>query len=100
MSQDDMTTLIDEALLTLDELCRVAAVNADWVRARVDAGLLAAARRGHEGWRFEPPVLERVRCMVRLERDFDAVPELAALVADLEAEIHQLRSRLRRAGLD
>ena len=43
--------------------------------------------------------LQRVRCMVRLERDFDAVPELAALVADLQDEIERLRARLRRAGL-
>jgi chaperone modulatory protein CbpM len=38
--------------------------------------------------------------MARLERDFDAVPELAALVADLVDEIETLRARLRRVGLD
>jgi chaperone modulatory protein CbpM len=38
--------------------------------------------------------------MVRIERDFDAVPELAALVADLEAEIERLRRRLQALGAD
>jgi chaperone modulatory protein CbpM len=36
--------------------------------------------------------------MRQLERDFDAVPELAALVADLLEEVDDLRGRLRRAG--
>ena len=50
-------------------------------------------------WRFDAIALRRVRSMVRLERDFDAVPELAALVADLEEEVQRLRAQLRRAGL-
>ncbi len=32
--------------------------------------------------------------------DFDAVPELAALVADLFEELDDLRHRLRRAGFN
>jgi chaperone modulatory protein CbpM len=35
----------------------------------------------------------------RYERDFEAGPELAALVADLMEEIEALRARLQRAGL-
>ena len=30
---------------------------------------------------------------------FDAAPELAALVADMQEELEELRARLRRAGL-
>lgn len=100
MSRDAWSNLIDEALLTLDELCRVGAVSPDWVRDRVDAGLLGPQRGAREAWRFEPQTVERVRCMVRIERRFDAGPELAALVADLEAEVRRLRARLRAAGLD
>jgi chaperone modulatory protein CbpM len=37
--------------------------------------------------------------MRQLEQDFDAVPELAALVADLLEEMDDLRTRLRGAGL-
>jgi len=33
--------------------------------------------------------------MHRIERDFDAAPELAALVADLLEELEALRARLR-----
>ena len=66
---------------------------------RVQAGLLVARRGEAAAWHFDAVALKRVRCMVRLERDFDAVPELAALVADLQAEIDRLRRRLARAGL-
>lgn len=94
-----MPLSIDEVLLTLEELCQVGAVDPAWVIERVEAGLLAAAAPTGEPNRFEPQTVERVRCMLRLERDFDAVPELAALVADMEAEIRRLRARLRGAGL-
>lgn len=92
-------TLIDEAGLSVEDLCRVASVRPDWVVERVQAGLLAV--RGDEmvHWRFDTVTLRRVRSMVQLERDFDAVPELAALVADLQGELAELRHRLRRAGV-
>jgi chaperone modulatory protein CbpM len=51
-------------------------------------------------WRFSGPALQRARRMRQLERDFDAVPELAALVADLLEEMDSLRVRLRCAGLE
>jgi chaperone modulatory protein CbpM len=38
--------------------------------------------------------------MWQLERDFEAVPELAALMADLLEELDTLRTRMRCAGLE
>ena len=99
MKQDMLAVLADEALLTLDDLCRATEVGPEWVTERVQAGLLVAYRVDAATWQFDTVALQRVRCMVRLERDFDAVPELAALVADLQGEIERLRARLRRAGL-
>jgi len=95
--------MLDEALLSLDELCRAAAVEPEWVAQRVDEGLLPPPVAGgavSAVWRFDAPALRRVRCMVRIERDFEAPAELAALVADLQDEIERLRLRLRRGGLD
>jgi chaperone modulatory protein CbpM len=91
--------VLDADGLTLDELCRVVDVSPQWVAERVEAGLLAAAADERTAWRFDALALRRVHRMVCIERDFDAVPELAALVADLEAEIERLRARLARAGL-
>jgi chaperone modulatory protein CbpM len=87
--------LLDELWLDLDQLCRVAGVPAQWVHQRAAEGLLELRPLGpHDGWRFDAAALRRVRCMLRVERDFDAVPELAALVADLEDEIARLRADL------
>ena len=89
-----------DAWLSLDELCRLGAVDPQWVMDRIDEGLLPDPGGAPRAWRFDGLLVERVRCMARLERDFDAAPELAALVADLVDEIHGLRQRLLRAGLD
>ena len=91
-----MKTMPD--VLTLDDLCRAARVTPQWVRQSVDQGLLPVAGRSVDEWRFDVVVLRRVRVMRQLEVDFDAVPELAALVADLHDEIERLRLTLQRAG--
>jgi chaperone modulatory protein CbpM len=96
-----IAALLEDAALTLEDLCRAGRVTPQWVAERVEAGLLGGATAGAwEQWRFDSLTLRRVLRMVQLEREFDAVPELAALVADLQAEIERLRRRLRRAGLD
>ncbi len=78
-------------------LCRMAGVTEDWLCERVTLGLLTARPAGTpEAGRFDAADLRRVRRLAMLERDFDAVPELAALVADLEDELAQLRARLQR----
>ncbi len=91
-----------DALLTLQQLERALALSPGWVSERVAAGLIDPAAGDAAGdptaWRFDAFVLRRARAMVRVERGFDAVPELAALVADLEDEIAALRSRLARFG--
>lgn len=73
--------------LTLEELTVVCAVSSEWVRERVEEGLLPE--------RFDTLAVRRVRRMHALERDFDAAPELAALMADLLEELDALRARLR-----
>lgn len=94
-SNTPVDALLDEWWLDLDQLCRVAGAPAPWVRQRAAEGLLDPQPLGpHDDWRFDAAALRRVRCMLRIERDFDAVPELAALVADLEAEIARLRTEL------
>ena len=97
---DLLQALLDDAWLTLDDLCRLNAVPAQWVTDRVGEGLLPTRGDSPATWRFDAVAVHRARRMVRIERDFDAVPELAALVADLHDEIERLRARLRRAGLE
>jgi chaperone modulatory protein CbpM len=103
MREQDMivAALLDEAGLSLDEFSRACAVETEWVVRHVQEGLLPLeGEAAPGGWRFSSVHVRRARAMRRFERDFDAVPELAALVADLLEEVEQLRLRLRREGLE
>ena len=94
--------LLEEVALTLDELARACDVEPDWVVRHVRAGVL-----GNElvvtsvqvsGWRFRSGDLARARRLLRIERDFDANEDLAALVVDMADEIRRLRARLHVLG--
>jgi chaperone modulatory protein CbpM len=90
-----IAALLDEGGLALDEFSRACAVEVEWVATRVREGLLPVTGDAPDAWRFTSVHLRRARAMRRIERDFDAAPELAALVADLIEEIEALRARLR-----
>jgi chaperone modulatory protein CbpM len=91
--------VLDDLWLDAALLCRMAGVSQAWLHERVTLGVLQAQAPGASGdWRFDATDLRRVRRIASLERTFDAVPELAALVADLEDQLAQLRTRLQRRG--
>lgn len=97
--------LLDELWLDMDRLCRLAGVSQPWLHEHLQAGLLplrppVVPDAPRDALRFDAADLRRVRRLAVLERQFDAVPELAALVADLEDELAALRARLRRLGLE
>ena len=91
--------VLEEACYSLDELAAACRVSVQWIERHVDEGLLACTGQGPGGLRFSNQDLQRARRMHAIERDFDAVPELAALVADMLEEMEALRVRLDRAGL-
>jgi len=102
MSVDDVVigAVLEDSCLTLEELASACSVSPEWVILHVEEGTLVSQGLAVVDWRFTVRDLVRVRHIRSLERDFDAVPELAALVADLLDEVDRLRARLRRAGLD
>ena len=92
-----LQALFDEDGIEAARLCRLAGVTEQWLHERVTLGVLQVRVTGApQAWRFSAADLHRVRRIAGLERDFDAVPELAALVADLEDELARLRAQLRR----
>jgi len=101
MSDEDILAgaILEDACLTLEELCAACALEREWLVRRVEEGLFPVSGTVVAEWRFTSAGLARARRMRELERDFDAVPELAALVADMLEEMDELRARLRRAGL-
>jgi chaperone modulatory protein CbpM len=103
MAQNPIMTgvLLDEVALTLEELARACDVEPDWVVRHVQAGVLGSGADVQVStWRFRSGDLNRARLLFRLEHDFDANEDLAALVIDLGDEIRRLRSRLRVLGID
>jgi chaperone modulatory protein CbpM len=96
--------LLDDVALTLDELARACAVEPDWVVRHVRAGVLGGEAYVSSvqitSWRFQSRDLARARRLLRVERDFDADDDLAALVVDMADEIRRLRARLHVLGID
>ena len=94
--------LLDEVQLSIDELARACAVERTWIVQHVQEGLLECvtfevmshSSTGENEWRFASRQLVRARKLVSFERDFDANPEVAALLVDLLEEIAELRRRL------
>jgi chaperone modulatory protein CbpM len=99
MTMDSKQTQEGEVLgdraFSAEDLARSCGVQVGWVLERVDAGVLQVdAARGE--WRFDSATLVRARRIARLESEFEADPQLAALTADLMEEVQRLRRRLRR----
>jgi chaperone modulatory protein CbpM len=95
MDDDDILigSLLEESWLTLEQLAAACPVEPAWLIRHIEEGLFPHAECVAGTWRFSGASLLRARRMRQLERDFDAVPELAALVADMLEEIDALRSR-------
>ena len=92
-------SIMEDAALTVEQFCTVIAVEQEWIIRHVEEGFFSVSGASITEWRFSSADLRRAERMRMLERNFDAAPELAALVADLQEEMDELRARLRRAGL-
>lgn len=91
--------LMDDSWLTVEQVAAACVVEPEWLLGHIEAGLFPDAESVAGVWRFSAEALLRARRMRQIERDFDAVPELAALVADMLEEVDSLRARLRIAGV-
>ena len=91
-------SLLEESWLTLEQMAAACRVEPEWLACRLDEGLFPGAESVAGIWRFSGTCLLRARRMHELERNFDAVPELAALVADLLEEVDTLRLFASRTG--
>lgn len=91
-------SLLEDSWMPLEQLAAACAVEAEWLRRHVDEGLIPHVECVAGVWRISGTGVARARRMRQLERDFDAVPELAALVADLLEELDRLRAQLGRPG--
>lgn len=103
MTAEEMRMMVAEPAgpgLTLLQLAAVCRVEPDWLVRHVEDGLLLPVQDGQQEWRFTAAMVLRVRRIAAMESTFEAIPELAALVADLQEELDTLRLRLFQAGLE
>ncbi len=89
--------IMDETtVLSLDELCRVCAVEAQRIVELVEEGVLSVSVSEASQWSFPGAALRRARIALRLQRDLEINLAGVALALDLLDEIEQLRRALRQ----
>lgn len=90
--------ITDDQPLTLLELANACQVEPAWIAERIMAGLvITPIPERLDGALFGSRVIERTRRLRRIENDFDANPELAALVVDMMEEMTLLRRQSRHS---
>jgi chaperone modulatory protein CbpM len=88
-------SIFDEsAVLTLEDLSRMCAVDEQHIVEFVEEGILSVVGMRTE-WHFSGAALRRARVAVRLERDLELNLAGVALALDLLEELEQLRHELR-----
>ncbi|MHB1676475.1 MAG: chaperone modulator CbpM [Sulfuriferula sp.] len=92
--------ILDQTQLSLSELAHACRVQPQWIIERVTGGLLLSDPPSDlSTLRFSSYALIRARRLLNVERDFDANPELAALVVDLIEQLEHYKCKLNTAGL-
>jgi chaperone modulatory protein CbpM len=83
--------IVDETMeITIVELCRSCAVDAELVEAMIEEGVIEPARKRDDGWRFTLSTVKRTRVAVRLQRDLGVNLAGAALAIELLERLEQL----------
>lgn len=104
MTQQDQTAQItgfileEQSGLSLDDLCRACAAQAERIIELVNEGVLAPVGAAPDDWRFTGIHLHRARVALRLETDLGVNLAGAALALELLDELDALRERLQRLG--
>ncbi|MGE5469035.1 MAG: chaperone modulator CbpM [Ignavibacteria bacterium] len=88
-------SLIEDSWMTLEQVAAACRVEPGWLMRHIEEGFLPHAECVAGVWRVSSASVQRARRIRQMERDFDAGPELAALVADMLDELDDLRRRLR-----
>jgi len=94
-------TLIDTTPLTLRELALAVGAEDQWVLRLVEVEILQAdaPELPPERWRFRSADLQRALAARRLERDFGANLDTAALILELQAELRRVRAVMAAHGV-
>ena len=94
-------TIVDATPLTLHELARAVGAEDQWVLRLVEVEILHVDTPSEppERWHFRSADLQRALAARRLERDFGANLDTAALILDLQSELRRVRALMQAHGL-
>ena len=84
----------ESALLTLEDLSRMCAVDERHIVEFVEEGVLDVVEINAAEWHFTGPALRRARLALRLERDLELNLAGVALALELMEELERLRRQL------
>ena len=84
----------ETALLTVEDLSRMCAVEERHIVEFVEEGVLSVVEINTLEWRFSGAALRRARLALRLERDLELNLAGVALALDLMEELQALRREL------
>ena len=87
--------LEEQTELTLSEVCRACAVQAEFIVDLVEEGVLLPVGREPHRWRFTGVHLRRATVAVRLQRDLGVNIAGAALALQLLDEVERLKAQIR-----
>ena len=101
MNTPSLITALDSEPLSLRELARAVGAEDQWVVQLVEVEILHvdAPAEPPERWRFRSADLQRALAARRLERDFGANLDTAALILALQAELRHVRAMLAAHGI-
>ncbi len=88
----------EHTVLSVDDLCRLCAVERAYIVELVDEGVLRATQGDARGWHFPGAALRRARIALRLQRDLELNLPGVALALELMEELERLRGELRVGG--
>ena len=96
-----VTTVIESSPLTLRELARAVGAEDQWIVRLVEVEILHVDEPAAppERWHFRSADLQRALAARRLERDFGANLDAAALILDLQSELRRLRALMQAHGV-
>lgn len=89
----EQVQVIDGEMLHADDIARLCCVTTQWVHARIEQEILHAVMRDGTYY-FSSQMLFRAKQVASIEHQYDADPQLAALVADLIDEVRALREKI------
>jgi chaperone modulatory protein CbpM len=101
MSTAYTTTIVESEPLSLHDLARAVGAEERWIVQLVEVEILHVdtPNEAPERWHFHSADLQRALAARRLERDFGANLDTAALILDLQQELRHLHALLAAHGI-